>query len=149
MASPLLDSTQPVGSARYGLYVDADNSSNPEIKNKRKAMYAFVFGYVRGSSIAAASGKRCPKISPVIANSKSIGMAATSHWQHYVGSGSGENEIYGLAHACDESLAFSYMMEQKGQDSPLPAILRCDAKTAEVFFMSPAQRSRMGADFQR
>lgn len=46
---------------------------------------------------------------------------------------SGENEIYGLANACDESLAFSYMMEEMGQHFSLPAILRCDAKTAEVF----------------
>ena len=45
---------------------------------------------------------------------------------------SGENVIYGLANACDESLAFSYMMEEMGQDFSRPAILRCDAKTAEV-----------------
>ena len=38
LASPLIDPNPPVGSARYGLYVDVDNSSNPEIKNKRKAM---------------------------------------------------------------------------------------------------------------
>lgn len=59
LASPLIDPNPPVGSARYGLYVDADNSSNPEINNKRKAMYGFVFGYVQGRQ------KRCIKVSTI------------------------------------------------------------------------------------
>lgn len=36
----------------------------------------------------------------------------TSHiGEHHVGCGSGENEIYGLANACDEILFFSYMVK--------------------------------------
>lgn len=38
LAPPLIDPNPPVGTVRHGLYVDADNSSNPEINNKRKAM---------------------------------------------------------------------------------------------------------------
>jgi len=148
LASPLFDPNPPVGKAKYALYVDADNSSNPEIQNKRKGMYGFVFGYAHSDEalqLVAKAGKRCTKVSPITANSKSFGIAfATPHiGEHHVGCGSGENEIYGLANACDEILFFSYMMEEMGQDFPLPADLLCDAKTAEVFAMGSANRSRV------
>ena len=51
--------------------------------------------------------------------------------EHHVGTGSGENEIYGMANSIDEGLSFSYMMEEMGQDFPLPMVMKVDATTAE------------------
>ena len=148
LATPLFDPNPPAGNQRYCMYTDSDNSSNPEIHNKRKAMYGFVFGYAHSQEaidLVAAAGKRVPKVAPVTANSKSLGVAfATSHiGEHHVGTGSGENEIYGMANAIDEGLSFSYMMEEMGQDFPLPMVMKVDATTAEVFAMGTAQRSRL------
>ena len=52
--------------------------------------------------------------------------------EHHVGTGSGENEICGMANAIDEGLSFSYMMEEMGQEFPLPMVMKVDATTAEV-----------------
>ena len=86
-----------------------------------------------------------PKVAPVTANSKSLGVAfATPHiGEHHVGTGSGENEIYGMGNAIDEGLSFSYIMEEMGQDFPMPFVMKVDATTAEVFAMGTAQRSRL------
>lgn len=53
-------------------------------------MYGFVFGYVHSDEalqLVAVAGERCPKISSVTANSKSLGVAfVTPHiGKHHVG----------------------------------------------------------------
>ena len=132
---PLFDPNPPTGQDAYAIYCDADNSSNPEINNKRRAQWSYVFAVVSSQEAVDAIGNIVPTHAPIMMASKSTGVAfATSRiGEAHVGCGSGENEIYGLANTINDVLYFSYIMEEMGRDSPLPMHVKTDATTAKAF----------------
>lgn len=117
LASPLFDPNPPVGKAKYALYVDADNSSNPSRGPEQTERHVRFCFWLRSQRWSAPTGRQGWQTmhQSLAHHSKfqSFGIAfATPHiGEHHVGCGSGENEIYGLANACDEILFFSYMVK--------------------------------------
>ena len=149
LAAPLIDPDPLQGADQYSMTVDADNSSNPEMNNKRRARYSIVFGYRHSDAaierVKRLTGRSIPDVTPILVYSKNLGIAFATKQigEHHVGTGSGENETYGMANAISHGLRFSYIMEEMGRDFPLPFRLVTDSKTAQVFAMGSAQRSKM------
>lgn len=142
---PLRDPDLAVGRDLFVIHVDADNSSNPETQNKRRAHYSNVMGYANSDAAIAATGGRASKVSPVIVNAKTLGIAVAckAFTESHAGVGSGENETYALANSINDALYFSYIVSEMGADFPMPFRLSTDATTAKVFAMGTAMRSRM------
>ena len=142
---PLRDPDLAVGRDLFVIHVDADNSSNPETQNKRRAHYSNVMGYANSAAAIAATGGRASAVSPVIVNAKTLGIAVAckAFTESHAGVGSGENETYALANSINDALYFSYVVSEMGADFPMPFRLSTDATTAKVFAMGTAMRSRM------
>ena len=151
LATPLIDPDPPQGHDAWAIYTDSDNSNNPERNNKRRGQFANVIGY-RCSTAAAQhvqqlTGIKIPTVIPVMMASKtlSVAFACPAIGQaHASMGGSGENEIYALANTISDILYFSYMLEEMGQTHfPMPCRIFTDAKTAEIFAMGTAARTRL------
>ena len=99
LGSPLIDPDLPVGHDGFALFTDSDNSSNPEIQNRRRAQHGNLMGYRHSQTAIDLTGGRASEITPIISNSKVLSIAfATPHiGESHGGQGSGENEVYAMA----------------------------------------------------
>lgn len=75
LGTPLIDLDLPTGADAFEISTDADNSSDPSINNKRRARYGDLIGYKNSPSAIASTGGRASSVSPVICNSKTLGIS--------------------------------------------------------------------------
>lgn len=145
LGTPLIDLDLPTGADAFEISTDADNSSDPSINNKRRARYGDLIGYKNSPSAIASTGGRASSVSPVICNSKTLGIsfAVSQINEAHVGLGSGENEIYAMANTIDDAIYFSFIFEEMGRQFMFPMQVKTDATTAKVFAMGTAMRSRL------
>jgi hypothetical protein len=145
LGAPLIDLDMPSGADAFEISTDADNSSDPSVNNKRRARYGNLIGYKNSPSAIASTGGRASTVSPIICNSKTLGIsfAIAQINESHVGLGSGENEIYAMANTINDAIYFSFILEEMGQEFTFPMQIKTDATTAQVFAMGTAMRSRL------
>ena len=151
LGSPLVDLHIPAGRERYAIFTDADNSSNPSVANKRRAHYGNNVSYRHSPEAIAATNGKASEITPIISNSKTLGVAVANRNidESHVGLGSGENEIYALANTVNDGLQASYIFEELGMEFPLPMLITTDSTTAKSFAHGTIRRSKLNHIDQR